>query len=102
MGSAPILAIIVGLSVSCLYYVQSLLPQIGRDLALSAGEVLLIPMTIQIGLALSLLFLLPIGDGVDRHWVIGKLSPAAACLLWTWFRGFSALSSSRLCVWSRS
>ncbi len=46
MGSAPILAIIVGLSVANLYYVQSLLPQIARDLALSAGEVLLIPMAI--------------------------------------------------------
>jgi len=81
MGSAPILAIIVGLSVSCLYYVQSLLPQIGRDLALSAGEVLLIPMTIQIGLALSLLFLLPIGDGVDRRrmLVYVALAMAVAC-----------------------
>jgi predicted MFS family arabinose efflux permease len=81
MGSAPILAIIVGLSVSCLYYVQSLLPQIGRDLALSAGEVLLIPMAIQIGLALSLLFLLPIGDGVDRRrmLVYVALAMAVAC-----------------------
>ena len=40
MSSAPILAIIVGLSVANLYYVQSLLPQIARDLGLTEAAVL--------------------------------------------------------------
>jgi len=81
MGVAPILAIIAGLSVANLYYVQSLLPLIAKDLMLSAGEVLLIPMAIQIGLALSLLLLLPIGDGVDRRrmLVYAALAMALAC-----------------------
>ena len=81
MGSAPILAIIIGVSVACLHYAQSLLPQIARDLALTPGEVLLIPMSIHIGLALNLLLLLPIGDGVDRlrMLVYVALAMAVAC-----------------------
>jgi len=81
MGSAQILAIIAGLSVASLYYVQSLLPQIARDLVLTEATVLLIPMAIQVGLALSLLLVLPIGDGVDRRrmLVYVALAMAVAC-----------------------
>jgi MFS family permease len=78
MGSALILAIINGLSVASLHYAQSLLPQIARDLQLTAGEVLLIPMAIHIGLAVSLLLLLPIGDGVDRRRMLVYLALAMA------------------------
>jgi len=72
------LAIINGLSVASLHYAQSLLPQIARDLQLTAGEVLLIPMAIHIGLAVSLLLLLPIGDGVDRRRMLVYLALAMA------------------------
>ena len=62
-----VLAVIAGLSVANLYYVQSLLPAIAQQLGLSASTVLLAPMVIQIGLALSLLLVLPIGDGLERR-----------------------------------
>ncbi len=67
MGSTLILAMITGLSVANLYYVQSLLPLIASQLHLHAGEVFLIPTAIQIGLALALLLLLPIGDSRERR-----------------------------------
>ena len=81
MGSTLVLAIITGLSVATLYYVQSLLPLIAKQLLLPAGEVFLIPMAIQIGLALSLLLLLPIGDGRERRrmLILSALGMAMAC-----------------------
>ena len=66
------LAVIAGLSVANLYYVQSLLPAIAQQLGLSASTVLLAPMVIQIGLALSLLLVLPIGDGLERRQLLVK------------------------------
>ena len=72
MGFAFALAVIAGLSVANLYYVQSLLPAIAQQLDLSASTVLLAPMVIQIGLAISLLLVLPIGDGLERRQLLVK------------------------------
>ena len=81
MGSTLILAIITGLSVANLYYVQSLLPLIASQLDLHAGEVFLIPTAIQIGLALALLLLLPIGDSRERRrmLILSALGMGVAC-----------------------
>jgi predicted MFS family arabinose efflux permease len=78
MGFAFALAVIAGLSVANLYYVQSLLPAIAQQLGLSASTVLLAPMVIQIGLALSLLLVLPIGDGLERRKLLVKAALGTA------------------------
>ena len=81
MGFAFALAVIAGLSVSNLYYVQSLLPSIAQQLSLSESTVLLAPMVIQIGLALSLLLVLPIGDGLERRQLLVKAAFGTAIAL---------------------
>jgi len=78
MGFAFALAVIAGLSVANLYYVQSLLPAIALQLDLSASTVLLAPMVIQIGLAISLLLVLPIGDGLERRQLLVKAALGTA------------------------
>lgn len=55
------LAIISGLSVANLYYNQPLLNRISEDLGISEFTANLIPMTTQIGYALGLLFIIPLG-----------------------------------------
>lgn len=64
------LAIISGLSVANLYYNQPLLNQISEDLAISEFTANLIPMTTQIGYALGLLFIIPLGDLYNRKHII--------------------------------
>ena len=65
-----ILAIISGLSVANLYYNQPLLNRISEDLAISEFTANLIPMTTQIGYALGLLFIIPLGDLYKRKNII--------------------------------
>lgn len=57
-----ILAIIAGISVANLYYNQPLLNLISHDLKVSEFSANLIAMTTQIGYALGLLFIIPLGD----------------------------------------
>jgi MFS family permease len=65
-----ILAIISGLSVANLYYNQPLLNRISEDLGISEFTANLIPMTTQIGYALGLLFIIPLGDLYKRKNII--------------------------------
>jgi len=81
MGFAFALAVIAGISVSNLYYIQSLFPLIAQQLSLSASTVLLAPMVIQIGLASSLLLILPIGDGLERRQLLVKAGFGTAIAL---------------------
>lgn len=64
------LAIIAGLSVANLYYNQPLLNRISADLGVTEFEANLIPMTTQIGYALGLLFIIPLGDLYSRRTII--------------------------------
>lgn len=64
------LAIISGLSVANLYYNQPLLNRISADLGVSEFTANLIPMTTQIGYALGLLFIIPLGDLYNRKHII--------------------------------
>ena len=64
------LAIISGLSVANLYYNQPLLNRISEDLGISEFTANLIPMTTQIGYALGLLFIIPLGDLYKRKNII--------------------------------
>ncbi|MCT0224791.1 MFS transporter [Synechococcus sp. CS-1328] len=88
-----VLALAAGLSVANLFYSQSLLPQIATDLQLAQGQVVLAPMATQAGLALSLLLILPIGDGVNRRGmlILAALGTAAASAALALLPGFRLL-----------
>lgn len=64
------LAVIAGISVANLYYNQPLLNKISEHLGVSEFTANLIPMTTQIGYALGLLFIIPLGDLHSRRTII--------------------------------
>ncbi|PNM12910.1 MFS transporter [Yersinia enterocolitica] len=59
-----------GLSVASIYYSQPLLGVMGSDLHASVGAVGLVPTLTQIGYALGVLLLAPLGDRHDRRIII--------------------------------
>ncbi|HEN3611322.1 TPA: MFS transporter [Yersinia enterocolitica] len=59
-----------GLSVASIYYSQPLLGAMGADLHASVGAVGLVPTLTQIGYALGILLLAPLGDRHDRRIII--------------------------------
>ena len=65
-----LLAVIAALSVANLYYNQPLLNRISDDLHVSEFTANLIPMTTQMGYALGLLFIIPLGDLYKRRTII--------------------------------
>lgn len=65
-----ILATVSGVSVANLYYCQPLLNVMCTDLGISEFQGNLIPMITQIGYALGLLFIIPLGDLYDRRRII--------------------------------
>lgn len=64
------LAIIAGITVANLYYNQPLLYNISQDLQVSEFKTNLIAMVTQIGYALGLLFIIPLGDLFPRRKII--------------------------------
>jgi len=60
-------AIASGLSVANVYYAQPLLDALARDFAISQAAVGGVITATQMGCALALLFLVPLGDRVDRR-----------------------------------
>lgn len=64
------LAIISGVAVANLYYNQPLLNRISEDLQVSEFTANLIPMVTQIGYALGLLFIIPLGDLYKRRHIV--------------------------------
>lgn len=61
------MAAATGLSVASNYYAQPLLPLIGHDLHLSTGTAGLLVTVTQLGYAAGLVFLLPLGDLLERR-----------------------------------
>lgn len=61
------LAIMAGVSVANLYYCQPLLNMIREDLHLTEFQVNLMPVCTQVGYALGLLFIIPMGDMYNRR-----------------------------------
>ena len=76
-----ILALGAGFSVASIYYAQPLLPLIGANLHLSVEGMGLVPTLTQVGYALGILFLLPLGDRHDRRTLILLKSAVLAVLL---------------------
>lgn len=61
------LAMMAGISVANIYYCQPLLNMISEDTGLSTFEVNLMPVFTQVGYALGLLFIIPLGDLYNRR-----------------------------------
>lgn len=77
-----LLATGAGLSVACLYYSQPMLGVLGSELGASARATGLIPTLTQLGYALGILLLAPLGDRHDRrHIMLFKAALLIAALL---------------------
>ncbi len=78
-----VMAVATGLAVASNYYAQPLLPAIGRTLHLSPGSAGLIVTVAQVGYAVGLAFLLPLGDVLERRRLLTILSVGVAgALVW--------------------
>jgi predicted MFS family arabinose efflux permease len=77
-----LLAVSTGLAVASLYYSQPMLGVLGADIGASGRAVGLVPTLTQLGYALGILFLAPLGDRYDRRRIIlGKAAVLAVALL---------------------
>jgi len=77
-----LLATGAGLAVASLYYSQPMLGVLGADIAASTRAVGLVPTLTQLGYALGILFLAPLGDRYDRRRIIlGKAAALVVALL---------------------
>lgn len=65
-----IIAAVAGLSVANIYYAQPLLDLMAHDLGIPPATVGLIVMLTQVGYGLGLIFIVPIGDLIDRRKLI--------------------------------
>lgn len=65
-----IMAIATGLSVANLYYNQPLLAELQKEFGVSVKEIGIIPTLTQVGYALGMLFLVPMGDMFERRKLI--------------------------------
>ncbi|HWI71781.1 MAG TPA: MFS transporter [Baekduia sp.] len=68
-----LLAVACGASVANLYYAQPLLDVIARDLGVSAGAAGLLVTSSQVGYAAGLVFLVPLGDLLDRRRMVARM-----------------------------
>lgn len=75
------LAIMAGVSVANLYYCQPLLNMIREDLQLTEFEVNLMPVFTQVGYALGLLFIIPLGDLYNRRKTMMTCALVLTCSL---------------------
>lgn len=73
-----IIAIATGLSVASIYYAQPLLETIAQHFNLSAKQAGLIATAAQLGYAVGLLFLVPLGDMFERRRLIVVMTLLAA------------------------
>ncbi|MGP4131247.1 MFS transporter [Pantoea tagorei] len=82
-----------GLSVASIYYSQPMLDIIGKQFSVGVGAVGMVPMLTQMGYALGILLLAPLGDRHDRRAIIliKGLLLVAALLLCGFSGGLNAL-----------
>ncbi|GAA4838594.1 MFS transporter [Saccharopolyspora rosea] len=72
------MSVAVGLCVASNYYAQPLLDTIARDLHLSSASASLVVTGAQVGYALGLVFVLPLGDLLERRRLVCGLTLATA------------------------
>lgn len=75
------LAIMAGVSVANLYYCQPLLNMIREELHVTEFEVNLMPVFTQVGYALGLLFIIPMGDMYNRRKTMMTCAAVLTCSL---------------------
>ncbi|WEG74463.1 MFS transporter [Vagococcus intermedius] len=79
-----IMALVCGISIASLYYVQPLEGMIASELGIQVGQMGLAPTLSQVGYALGLLFIVPLGDIFERKkLIIFMLSLVSIVLLLT-------------------
>ena len=79
---AWIMAVASGLAVANLYYIQPMLADMGRSFGVSAGQIGVVATLGQIGYALGLLLIVPLGDNYDqRRLIVGMLGVVIIMLL---------------------
>jgi predicted MFS family arabinose efflux permease len=76
-----LLAVACGATVANLYYAQPLLDTIARDLGVSSGTAGLLVTASQIGYAVGLVLLVPLGDLLDRRRLVSRLLVVTALAL---------------------
>ena len=95
-----IFAAAAGLSVANIYYAQPLLDAIARDFGISPAAIGLVVTLTQLGYALGLIFIVPLGDILDRRRLVigqGLLSIAALVAVataktqWVLFTGLAVM-----------
>jgi len=81
-GLVALLALTCGAAVANIYWAQPLLDDIGRSLGVATGTAAAVVVAAQVGYALGLGFVVPLGDLVRRRrLVVGMLAAAAvACM----------------------
>jgi predicted MFS family arabinose efflux permease len=80
-GLVVLFAVATGVAVANLYYVQPLLDEIGADLGVSSAIAGLLVTATQLGYVLGLVFLVPVGDLVERRSLIWRLLAFSAVAL---------------------
>lgn len=75
------LAACCGVIIANIYYNQSLLVDMARSIDPGAKEIGLIPTLTQVGFSLGLLFLLPLGDTMERRSLIVRMASALCVFL---------------------
>jgi predicted MFS family arabinose efflux permease len=82
-GLVLVMACATGLSVANNYYAQSLLPSMSKDLHISTGLAGMVVTVAQGGYAAGLLFLLPLGDLMERRTLVTVLTVGTSVsLVW--------------------
>ena len=76
-----LMAVAAGVSVANLYYSQPLLDLIGRDLHIGSSAVGILVTVTQLGYAAGLLFVLPLGDLLERRTLIVGMTLATVVAL---------------------
>lgn len=80
-GLTFLLALTCGVVVANMYYIQPIGTQIAKTFHISTGSVGIVTMLTQLGYALGLLFLVPLGDVMDRRKLIIRMSALSSISL---------------------
>jgi predicted MFS family arabinose efflux permease len=76
-----LLAVVCGAAVANIYYAQPLLPVVARAFSVGEGEAGLLVTASQIGYAVALAFLVPVGDVLERRRLVSVLLAVTGVLL---------------------
>ncbi|HEY4186573.1 MAG TPA: MFS transporter [Polyangia bacterium] len=97
-GGLALLAVVTGVAVANLYYAQPLAAMMADSLHVGAGALGFALMLSQIGYALGMLLLVPLGDGRERRglMVTAALASAVALLLLSVVPSYPALAAVSL------